>query len=126
MLKFIFANILFLVSSVSLASANWIIVSETNEIEFSIDSKSIQKNGDSITFWTRRNYAQRTKDGILSTKDQITINCRTRDRTFRYMQTFDGNNNSGKIIDTFQTDSKWEPIPPETIMWTYFEFVCKR
>lgn len=125
MINFILTTALLLSSTSVSANSSWVVVGETNEIEFSIDTKSIQKSGDSITFWTRRNYATRQKDGSLSTRDQLTINCRTRDRTFRLMQTFDGSNNTGKILNTFESDGKWQPIPPDTIIWRYYEFVCK-
>ena len=126
MINFFFTFALLFSSASVSANSNWVVVDETNEIVFSIDTKSMQKSGDSITFWTRRNYATRQKDSSLSTRDQLTINCRTRDRTFRLMQSFDGNNNTGKILNTFESDGKWQPIAPDSIMWSYYEFVCKK
>jgi hypothetical protein len=126
MIKVFFTFAFLLSSAAAIASSNWIVIGKANDVTFSIDTNSQQKSGDSVTFWTMRNYAQRRNDGMLSTRDQLTINCRTRDSTFKYMQTFDDNNNNGKIISTYQADAKWQPIAPDSIMWSYYEFVCKK
>jgi hypothetical protein len=126
MIKFVLTFALLVSSTAVPASSNWLVVGAAGEIVFSIETNSIQKSGDSITFWTRRNYGTRQKDNSLSTREQITINCRVRDSTFRFFQSFDGNDNGGKVLATLELNSKWQPIAPDSIMWSFYEFVCKK
>ena len=56
------------------ASARWIDVgSNPSGSVFFIDAESIQKSGDSYTFWALFNYAKRNADGTLSFKSKLTI-----------------------------------------------------
>jgi hypothetical protein len=126
MIKLFFTFALLFSFAAASASSNWIVIDESKEVVFAIETYTIQKNSESITFWARRNYNKRQKDGSLSAKEQITINCRTRDRIFRFIQTFDGNNNSGEIVNTIDRGGSWQPIPPDSIMMSYYEFVCKK
>lgn len=109
------------------ASSNWMFIGKnSNGSSFFVDRNSIQKSGDSRTYWTLRNFAERDSDGDLSSKVQRTINCRTRELIMRHIITYDDLNNNGKL--TFSgppTNSKWEPIAPDTINWSFMEFVCK-
>ena len=109
------------------ASSNWMFIDKNSTgSSFFVDRNSIQKSGDSRTYWTLRNFAERDSDGDLSSKVQRTINCRTRELIMRHIITYDDLNNNGKL--TFSgppTNSKWEPIAPDTINWSFMEFVCK-
>jgi hypothetical protein len=108
------------------ASSKWEFVggNTRNDIYF-IDGNSYQKSGDSITFWMRTNYGERTELGDLSDKTQITINCRTREWIRRYMMTYDDKNNEGRNTDSFAAKSPWSPIAPDTITWSVMKHVCK-
>jgi hypothetical protein len=108
------------------ANANWQHVGEaiTGEIYF-IDRNSLQKSGDSITFWQLNNYANRDKFGHLSSKSQRTINCRTREVINRYFMFYDDINSKGKLTYSFEATDKWMPIAPETGNWSIYLSVCK-
>lgn len=109
------------------ANSKWVYV--TTDVSGNsnfIDSNSQQKSGDSITFWGRVNYKERDKFGDLSSKIQYTINCRTREIIDRHFIFYDDLNNNGKLTtNTSPTDSKWTPIPPDTIYWSMYKHVCK-
>jgi len=91
-----------------------------------VDMNSFQRSGDSITFWMMSNYDKRTEYGDLSTKSQITINCRTRERIYRYMMFYDDTNNNGRLTSQSNPVDAWTPIAPETMMWSVYMLVCKR
>ncbi len=110
------------------ASSNWIFVDRTSTgSSFFVDRNSIQKSGDSRTYWTLRNFTERDSvDGALSSKVQRTVNCRTREIIIRHIMLYDDLNNDGKLILSGPSaNSKWEPIAPDTLNWTLMEFVCK-
>ena len=108
------------------ANSKWEFVgrNDINDI-FYIDSNSYQKSGDSITYWAIRNYGERDKWGDLSSKNQYTINCRTREVITRYLITYDDRDSNGKITDSFASKSSWSPIAPDTINWSIMKHVCK-
>jgi hypothetical protein len=114
-------------------SANWVKVAATvdgEEVIF-IDTQSIQRSGNSVTYWERMNNSTRTKQGDLSSKSQKTINCVTRDFRILYFIFYDDLNNQGKITSSFSADTlpenlkSWKPIVPESIMESSRKYLCK-
>ena len=124
-----FLIVIFSILSTSFAYANsdWrYITSTVDGDQFLIDQNSILKQGDSVTFWYRRNFSIRDKFGNLSSKVQKTINCRTRDGILRFMLIYDDVNNMGKLTNSYNPNDSWEPIPPDTIFWRFLLHVCSR
>lgn len=128
MKKVLIALALVLVSFASKANSKWgfVVISSEKDIFF-IDYNSIQKSGDSVTFWVRSNFNERTMNGNLSDKVQLTINCRRQERIGRYYIFYDDINNNGRITSSSPAiEPKWEPIAPDTINWSLYEVVCKK
>jgi hypothetical protein len=110
----------------SYAQSNWVYVTTSNSgYDYLVDRSSFQTQGDSITFWYRTNYKQRDKFGDLSSKTQRTINCRTREAIIRFSMYYDDIDNNGQLTTSGKSSDSWEPIPPETIVWSLYKFVCK-
>jgi hypothetical protein len=125
MKKIVFLFGLLFCSSV-FAQSNWINVTlDASGIEWFVDVNSIQRGGNSVTFWTKRNYQVRNKFGVLSIKAQHTVNCLTRDEIVRWYVTYDDRDGNGKIIKTWEPKDSWEPIAPDTVMETIYLLVCK-
>ena len=127
MKRILLSSVIILSSFNIFADSQWVLigVSKSNEVYF-IDADSIQKNGDSSTHWIKNNYPKRDKFGDLSSKYQETINCRTRERTFRYLIFNDNVDNTGKITHSVNVKAEWEPIPPETVNWAIYKYVCNK
>ena len=109
------------------ANSNWVYVG-TNEIgdTYFIDTNSIQKSGDSHTYWVKSNYGTRTPEGNLSSKVQRTINCRTREMIGRHFIFYDDTNNNGMVTsNSSATNRNWAPIAPDTVTWGFYSFLCK-
>jgi hypothetical protein len=122
----IFIAALLLIVIDARANSKWeLITTSVDNDEFFIDANSYQRSGDSITFWARRNFGKRDIDGDLSSKSQLTINCRTRERIGRYFMTYDEINNLGKNTYSAVSKSSWTPIAPDTINWALMMHVCK-
>ena len=108
------------------ASANWVwIGTNFSKDDYFIDNKSMQKSGDSITFWQLQNYNTRQIHDVLSIKGQTTINCRIREKIIRFFIAYDDINGKGRTIDSGKVDRTWEPIAPDTADWHMMKFVCK-
>jgi hypothetical protein len=109
------------------ANASWIeIVRSANGRVFFIDAKSIQRSGDSATFWLKSNYSNRNKFGDCSDKTQDTINCRTRESIMRWIMTYDDIDNKGRLTNNFDPKDSWVPISPDSVQWAIYEFVCRK
>lgn len=109
-------------------ASNWINVGRSSSgAIFFIDSESINRSGDSLTFWGITNYPSRGSEGTLSSKTQRTINCRSRELIFRYFLFYDDLDGKGKLINSYPADSseKWEPIAPDTMNDALLRAVCK-
>ena len=110
----------------SYANSAWVFI-DTNKIgnSFFIDNLSIQTSGNSKTFWVRSNLKERTW-GDLSSKNQYTINCSTREIIGRHYMFYDDINNLGRqTSNSTAIDAKWTPIAPDTISGSFFEHVCR-
>ena len=116
---------LLLITNAQANSSQAYVGANVNKEEFYIERNSIQKSGDSITFWARRNFLERTKYGDLSEKVQRTINCRTREIILRHIMIYDDINNNGKMTSNFNAKDEWEPIAPDSMNWVLLKFVCK-
>ena len=126
MKTFLLVVISVFVSVNAYANSNWVYINTSqSDNVFFIDKNSMQKSGDSITFWTLTNFGTRDRNGDLSAKTQHTINCRTREMIDRYLMTYDDINNTGKMTSNFDPKDSWGPIPPGTIFWRHLEYVCK-
>lgn len=105
-------------------AASWVLVDRSaGGVTYFIDESSLQKDGDSVTFWVRSNYKERVM-GDLSVKSQETINCRRREIIARYAMFYDDTDNRGRVTGSGVPKSTWTPIAPETINWTKMLFVC--
>jgi len=108
-------------------AANWVLVSTNNLGHvFFVDKSSLQRDGASVTFWTKGNYAERAMDGALSGKGQFTINCQRRERILRYIMTYDDKDHRGRLLVSGDPKDKWIPIAPETVDWEMMLFVCRK
>ena len=108
------------------ASTKWTLISNTANGVLFIDASSIQKSGDSYTFWQKTNFDKRQDNGDLSSKVQRTVNCRTRESIYRYMMFYDDIDNNGKLTSSFNPKDDWNPIPPDSVDWAIYQYVCNK
>uniref|UniRef100_UPI004048A692 surface-adhesin E family protein n=1 Tax=Rheinheimera sp. TaxID=1869214 RepID=UPI004048A692 len=120
----------FLLVSVSSSAqdSNWIGVGRSvSGNEFFIENSSIQRDGNSVTVWTKTNFADRDNQGNLSSKVQRTFNCVRREVVGRYYMTYDDIDNRGKLTYSGHATSsiRWIPIAPDSIDWAIMDLVCR-
>jgi hypothetical protein len=123
----LFVTLHFFIAAKVYANSNWLYIGENVENEsFFIEQNSIQRSGDSVTFWRRVNNAQRDSNGNYSSKVQFTVNCRTQEMIMRYLMFYDDLNNSGKLTDSFSAiNPNWRPIAPDSMDSAVLRTVCK-
>jgi len=108
-------------------ASNWVFVSENNTgTKFKVNTTSITRNGNEVTFWLMTNFAKRTNFGDLSSKNQLTINCLTKEFSTKYMLFFSDYDAEGTMSDQGKPPVKWTPIPPDSSYDEVMIFVCKR
>lgn len=126
MRKLLFICGIFFVTSV-FATAEWInIGSNRNNDRFFIDVNSIERSGDSVTYWVKVNNAARDANGSLSSKDQYIIHCQARQFAPRYLISYDELDNNGRILVARESKNSWSPIPPDTMIYLHFQLLCKK
>lgn len=125
--KLLFLIISLLLSFNSYAQTNWSYMTTNQDgDDYYIEKNSIQNQGNSVTFWYRSNYKERTKFGDLSSKVQKTFNCRTQEHITRFAIFYDDLNNDGRVTTKSQpSNSSWAPIIPDTVTWSFYQSLCK-
>ena len=125
-MKKIIAVVFTLVPLLSYGS-KWVNVAKSDTVIFYVDTQSIQKNGNTVTYWEKRNYVKRDEFGDLSSKVNLTINCRTRESQMLYLMTYDDLDNYGKVQSNFSPKNlEWRPIAPDTVSEIVMKFICRQ
>jgi hypothetical protein len=116
-----------LVFAVPAHAAKWVPVgpNDSGDIRF-VETLSIQREGNFVTFWTRTNYVTRNKLGAMSDKGQQTLDCRRRLWTLRYVMFFSDSYNRGRLIVETGFEDDWTPVSPDTLDWETMRFVCEK
>ncbi len=108
------------------AAAEWLdIGTNRSNDRFFIDVNSIERSGDSVTYWVKLNYAARGADGSLSSKTQYIIHCQARQFALRYIIRYDEPDNIGRILVAREDKGSWSPIPPDTVIYYHSQLLCK-
>jgi hypothetical protein len=105
-------------------SDSWIRVASIDGYVLFVDSLSIKRTGDIVTFWSRMNYGIRDSSGNLSSKSKRKINCMTREVKSLDWIIYDDFNNLGKSTRKFSNKS-WQPLVLTPINEAMLRFVCK-
>jgi hypothetical protein len=119
--------LLLLCSSTPSYAALWIpVASSVDKSDFFVDARSILKDRETVTYWYRVNHGRRLANGTLSSKNQMLVDCKRRQQTFRYIIQFDGVNNVGNVLNQLSYEDDWEPVVPDTPFWEMMLFVCRK
>jgi hypothetical protein len=117
-----FALILLVLYS-NIATADWQYFSESDFSLWYVDLSSLKKNGDIVSLWAYQNF-RKPQAGMLSARQKIEINCMQEMYKTVYMQSF-SQRDLGSISDSFETNTKYAPIAPDSPMNTLRKLACK-
>ena len=106
---------LLLTLSTSLAWAEWVKVSVTDEHTTYIDPATIRKDGNLRKVWTIQDRKQRDKDGEMSRRTLIEYDCKEERYRVRSGTTHSDPMARGNTLYTRSGEpGEWNDIPPET------------
>jgi hypothetical protein len=119
---------LMLLSS-SPAYAEWVAVGGNDQIGMTTyaDPGTIRRKGDLVKIWQLNDFKTvQTVEGnsFLSTKKQREFNCAEERTRILAATQFSGNMGTGEVVWRNANEQKWEPVVPESIGQTLWEFTC--
>ena len=108
------------------AWAEWVKVSETDEVTFYIDPATIRKDGNLRRVWEIQDLKKRDKGGVMSRRGLFEYDCKDeRDRVLSFSAHSDPMA-GGKVLFSLNEPDKWDYIPPRTVSQTRMQFVCAK
>jgi len=123
-IKTLFLALLFVSGS---ALAEWrFLVENAKDDMYYIDLETIRKDGNMRTFWSKTESKSRGKDGTISYREKLEIDCKKEGVRILAIATFAEPNLRGTMI--FQGDfpnAPFDAIAPGTIDNTFMRLVCK-
>ncbi len=108
--------------------AEWILVSEDNDRNYSIDFNTIQKKSGFVEFWDMENYLNGLggDKNVMSSINFLSTDCNSNKIKYLYSFYFSNKNGKGKISDTYLIpDDTWTTFDKRTHFWQMNLEVCK-
>lgn len=108
------------------AWAEWVAVSESNDLVAYIEPATIRKNGNFRKVWQVQDLKQRGKGGEMSRRLLIEYDCK--DERFRILSTSTHSEPmaEGKTLVLDDAPGKWIAFPPDTPAEDTLEIVCTK
>jgi hypothetical protein len=118
-----------LVLSSGPAYAEWVAIGGNDQIGMTtfVDPATIRRKGDLVKMWQLNDFktVQTVEDhSFLSTKKQREFNCAGERTRILAATQFSGNMGNGQVVSVNSNEQKWEPVVPESIGHTLWEFAC--
>lgn len=108
------------------AWADWVKVSETDEVTFYIDPATIRKDGNLRRVWEIQDLKKPDKEGVMSRRGLLEYDCKDeRDRVLSFSAHSDPMA-GGKLLFSLNEPGKWDYIPPETLRRTTMRIACAK
>ena len=120
-----------LVLNSSPAYAEWVEIGGNDQIGMTTYAApgTIRRKGDLVKMWQLNDFKtlQTVEDNsFLSTKKQREFNCAEERTRILAVTQFSGNMGNGKVVWGNSNEQKWEPVVPESISQTLWEFACAK
>jgi hypothetical protein len=108
------------------ARAEWVVVSESNELVAYIEPSSIRKNGNFRKVWQVQDLKQRDEHGAMSRRLLVEYDCK--DERFRVLATSTHSEPmaAGKALVSVDIPSAWSAFAPATPAEDTLEIVCTK
>ena len=111
--------------------AEWVAIGGNDQIGMTtyVDPTTIRRKGDLVKMWQLNDFktVQTVENhSFLSTKKQREFSCAEERTRILSATQFSGNMGNGTVISVNSNEQKWEPVVPESIGQTVWEFACGR
>jgi hypothetical protein len=121
---------LFLVCLMMLAGsawAEWVVYDKDEEDgTFYYDPATIRKDGNMRRVWLLRNFNQRDKDGAMSNRHRMEIDCKQERFKFLALSAHSEPMAGGTFLVQSGETNNWTAIPPNTTAETIYNIVCAK
>ena len=123
-IKSLFLALLFVSGS---AFAEWRFIEESSLGDmYYIDPTTIRKDGNLRTMWIKAEFKIREKDGAISTREKLEIDCKKEAVRMLASASFADPNLMGQVIESMDYPNRpFRAIAPATINDTLMQRVCK-
>jgi len=105
-----------------------VVESETNTV-YSIDSSSVKREGDIVTYWELVDYKTPLKSGnlvVVSSKSKVIQDCKNNRFKVSDLIDYDGHNGMGNVVNvTMVSVTDWYKGTPDSVNSLLKERVCK-
>ncbi len=108
------------------AWAEWVAVSESNDLVAYIEPATIRKNGNFRKVWQVQDLKQRGKGGEMSRRLLIEYDCKEERFRILLASTHSEPMAGGKTLVLDDDPGKWARFPPDTPAEDTLEIVCTR
>src|SRR5262245_21750804 len=110
------------------AYGEWVAIGSTDDgMTAYANPDTIRRKEDTVKIWVIFDFkTTQTLTGhlILSSKGEEEYDCNVKRRRVLTSSGFSGNMGGGKVVWRNSDETKWEPVVPESIGQTLWEFTC--
>lgn len=122
---------MFLLLSSGPVYAEWVAIGGNDQIGMTtyVDPATIRRKGDLVRMWQLNDFktVQTVENhSFFSTKKQREFSCAEERTRILAATQFSGNMGNGTVVSVNSNEQKWEPVVPESIGQTVWEFACGR
>lgn len=111
--------------AVGSASAEWVVVAESDSSTFYIDPSTVRKEGTLRKTWEVDNFKQREADGSMSSRMRIEYDCQGERTRGLALSKHSEPMAKGNTIVSYGEDRRgWREIPPNTPANDILKIVC--
>jgi hypothetical protein len=115
-----------LLSTCTLALAEWVELGDTEEMVYYVDPTTIRKNGQFAKAWVLHHEKVQGTWNYRSAKAHEEYDCKEEATRMLYLVTFSGSMGNGRVVDNVPpTSSRWIPAMPRSAASIKLAFVCR-
>lgn len=109
------------------ASAEWVLVSMSDEASHYLDPGTLRGKGRIRKIWNLINLSNRdTQDGAFSIMVFEEYDCEEEKSRTLHINNYSEVWANGKTLSTHPGDGRWKPIAPQTVAASIHNFVCAK
>ena len=122
-----FILIVLLIIASNSASAEWLVVGETDTALYYYEPGTLRKNGNKVKMWELSNYIVEMRASgkdYKSMKTQSEYDCAEYQQRLIYSVVYSENMGGGQIIANLDGDKNWRPAVPGSVREALLKIAC--
>ena len=106
--------------------ADWIQISNNDDVIFFMDNASIRKDGNFRKVWELQNLKKKHETGALSFRGRYEYDCKQERNRNLSISSHSYRFAGGTVLVTLDNVGAWEEIPPDSPASKYLKIVCAK